>query len=309
MTTTQPLTLTSKNRDDILKPSPRVRVGLLGPLGENEKVCLDPRWIEPFSEREIEVIRIPVGSKNIPEILEHLDGLVLPGGDSNIHPFFYTGFYADFDNQDIQRDNYAFDLIKEAYRIDLPTLGICRGMQEMIVAFEGHLQTLDKGEYDHAQGYKAPFVNGYRCRKTMDNPAHPFLVQSKGILSKIYNEQTLQKNIEKLESNGFYRDGKIWVNSTHHEGTTLELWAGSKKLRETFIIEALAPDDVVEAISAIGKRFFVGLQPHFELEGVLRDMLFDNPQHGFVKHILDRHNEKIGHLKAALGPGFALLKR
>ncbi len=181
-------------------------------------------------------------------------------------------------------------------------------MQEMIVAFEGQLKPLDKGEYDHAHGYKAPMINGYRCRKTMDEPVHPLLIQPKGILSGIYNEQALQQYKDVLEKRGLYRDGELWVNSTHHEGTTLELWAGSKKLRETFIIEALAPDDVVEAMSAIGKRFFLGLQPHYELEGPLRDMLLDDPENGMIKHVVDRHRERTALLKAELGADFALEK-
>ena len=285
-------TLTSDNRNDLLKPSPNIRVGLLAPLDKHDEVCLDPRWEEPFTERGIEVLRIPVGSEDIPEILKNLDGLVMPGGDSNIHPFFYTGLYADFDDQDVLRDQYAMDMIKEAYRIDLPTLGICRGMQEMIVAFDGKLGTLDKEQYDHSHGYKAPVIDGYRCRKIMDERVHPFLVQPGGVLSKVYNEEALVKN-------GFNPGEELWVNSTHHEGTTLEAWAGSKTLRDAFIVEALAPDNVVEAISAIGKRFFVGVQPHYELEGPLRDMLLDDRKYGFVKHVLDGFRARTGALHAS----------
>ena len=66
------------------------------------------------------------------------------------------------------------------------------------------------------------------------------------------------------------------VNSIHYEGITQKQWASirNQTARNIFRIEALAPDGVIEGISATDKRFILGVQAHFELEGPLHEALF-----------------------------------
>ncbi len=253
-----------ESRNDILKPSAHLRVGVLAPLDECGGFCLDPRWAKPFEKAGIAVRCIPVGCENIAESLHNIHGLLLPGGDSNIHPIFYNPKIAEDnfsseEDRDIDRDKTAIALIQKAYDLDIPTLGICRGMQEMIVAFGGQLQKLDFSQIDHAAGYEAAkSETGQRCTEDMDKRIHDVEVQPGGFLDNIYTDKNFA------------------VNSIHHEGITEKQWASirNKTARNVFRIEALAPDGVIEGISAKDKACIIGVQAHFELEGPLHDGLF-----------------------------------
>jgi putative glutamine amidotransferase len=70
------------------------------------------------------------------ELLEACDGFVLTGGRANVHPSHYgedeTEAHAPFD---AQRDGVALPLIRAAVEAGAPVLGVCRGFQELAVAF------------------------------------------------------------------------------------------------------------------------------------------------------------------------------
>jgi putative glutamine amidotransferase len=74
------------------------------------------------------------------ELLEPFDGLVLVGG-GDVDPAVYGASPDTSHNYGIERDRDDFEiaLLREAHRIKLPTLCICRGMQVMNVAFGGTL--------------------------------------------------------------------------------------------------------------------------------------------------------------------------
>lgn len=247
MTTTH--ILDEDYREAMLATPDTLRVGIMACLDKNGDIGLCDRWAKPFEKIEMEVVKIPVGTENISEILECLDGLLMPGGHSNIHPSFYAGANAptEEDLYDYERDVYAIELLKEAYSLDIPVLGVCRGMQEMVVAFGGALEKLDDDPINHAQGYA--FDGDH---EKMDAPVHWVSVVPGGIFS------------------GLYRRTEFEVNSIHFYGLKEEGW----NLGDQFQIELLAPDGVIEAMSAKGKGFFIGVQPHFEWEGRLHDRLF-----------------------------------
>ncbi len=74
------------------------------------------------------------------ELLARLDGLLLAGG-VDVAP----EIYADVRHESVQasrpdRDAMEIALAEAAVRLDVPTLGICRGMQIMAVAAGGHLE-------------------------------------------------------------------------------------------------------------------------------------------------------------------------
>ena len=233
-------------------------------MSKTGEIAICDRWAAPFEKAGIGVQYIPVGEQNIDGALTDIQGLLLPGGDSNIHPVFYDpdiieDDLTDEENRNIERDKTAIALIQKAYDMDIPTLGICRGMQEMIVAFGGQLQKLDFSLINHAAGYEAAQnEDGQRCPQDMDKRVHDVEVQPGGFLDEIYTDKTFP------------------VNSIHHEGITQKQWASirNQTARNVFRIEALAPDGVIEGISAKDKRCVIGVQAHFELEGPLHEALF-----------------------------------
>ncbi len=70
------------------------------------------------------------------ELLEHCDGFLFPGGRANVHPEQYgheaTEAHGTFDHG---RDGVALPLIRKAVERGQPILGLCRGFQEVAVAF------------------------------------------------------------------------------------------------------------------------------------------------------------------------------
>ena len=82
-----------------------------------------------------------VGSKvDVCVVLSRLDGLLLTGSPSNVHPSHYGAEPRDPEIlYDPERDATTLPLIREAIRRDLPILAICRGIQELNVALGGTL--------------------------------------------------------------------------------------------------------------------------------------------------------------------------
>jgi putative glutamine amidotransferase len=83
------------------------------------------------------------GAPNITDIdalLGAVDGILLTGGRANVHPSRY-GVEADaqYEPYDPDRDAVALTLIRACVDRGVPLLGICRGLQEINVAFGGTL--------------------------------------------------------------------------------------------------------------------------------------------------------------------------
>lgn len=77
---------------------------------------------------------------DIDELLDLYDGFVLPGGRPNVHPEEYgqkaTEAHGTFDRA---RDRLVLPLIRALTERGQPYLGVCRGFQEVNVAFGGTL--------------------------------------------------------------------------------------------------------------------------------------------------------------------------
>ena len=79
-------------------------------------------------------------SSSLEELFETLDGLLFMGSPSNVEPRHYRGEPSeDGTLHDPHRDETTLPLIPRAVAAGVPVLGICRGFQEMNVAFGGSL--------------------------------------------------------------------------------------------------------------------------------------------------------------------------
>ncbi|PAU57086.1 gamma-glutamyl-gamma-aminobutyrate hydrolase family protein [Pseudomonas sp. PICF141] len=170
------------------------------------------------------------------DILDALDGILFTGSPSNIEPFHYKGpASAPGTAHDSARDAITLPLIRAAVEAGVPVLGICRGFQEMNVAFGGslHQKVHEAGPFmDHREDDSLPLEGQYA-------PSHLVHVQPGGVLARL----GLKSEIE--------------VNSIHGQGI--------ERLAPGLRVEAVAPDGLIEAISVIeGKAFALGVQWHPE---------------------------------------------
>jgi putative glutamine amidotransferase len=160
-------------------------------------------------------------------LLAQLDGLLLTGSPSNVEPFHYQGpASAPGTDHDPQRDATTLPLLRAAIAAGVPVLGICRGFQEMNVAFGGslHQKVHELPGPDLAVQYAA---------------AHAVTVQPGGVFEALDLPQVFQ------------------VNSIHSQGID--------RLAPGLRAEAIAPDGLIEAISVEhSKTFAVGVQWHPE---------------------------------------------
>ena len=84
-----------------------------------------------------------------------IDGIMLTGSASNVHPSYYSEEVLDPTlPQDPARDQTTLPLIREAVKRGVPIIAICRGFQEMNVALGGSLHQAVQavpGKFDHRE--------------------------------------------------------------------------------------------------------------------------------------------------------------
>src|SRR5579862_4995378 len=94
------------------------------------------------------------------DLLRRLDGILFTGSASNIEPHRYSGPPSDPGTlHDPARDATTLPLIRKAVAAAIPVFGICRGFQEMNVAFGGTLhQKVHEvaGKLDHRDDSSLP---------------------------------------------------------------------------------------------------------------------------------------------------------
>jgi putative glutamine amidotransferase len=175
----------------------------------------------------------PVGEIQL-ALLDRIDGLLIPGSPSNVHPSHYgTGETLTPDKHDPARDATTLPLIRAAVARGLPVLAICRGIQELNVALGGSLlQNVHDipGREDHRG-------NGDGSMEKAYGPKHTIAVT--GALARIVGAN------------------QIVVNSVHSQAID--------RPGEGLVVEAYAEDGTIEAVSDPNAPGFVlGLQWHPE---------------------------------------------
>jgi putative glutamine amidotransferase len=173
------------------------------------------------------------------ELLELLDGLVLTGARPNVHPSFYghdeTEAHAPFD---LGRDNMVLPLVRAMIEAGKPVFGICRGIQEMNVAFGGTL---------HPEVRDLPGRMNHRMPKGEKDPEvifakrHEVTFREGGVFHHLFGGTAAV------------------TNSLHGQA----VWEPGPRV----VIEGRAGDETVEAISIEGaSSFALGVQWHAEYD-------------------------------------------
>jgi putative glutamine amidotransferase len=180
-----------------------------------------------------------IGSKvDVCVLLDRLDGLLLTGSPSNVHPSHYGAEPSHPEIlHDPERDATTLPLIREAVRRDLPILAICRGIQELNVALGGTL---------HQRVHEVPGRLNHRSRRDSPDgpygPAHSVKLIAGGLLTSLAGT------------------AEVMVNSLHSQGID--------RLAPGLCVEAVAPDGQIEAVSLSEARFVVGVQWHPEYKAL-----------------------------------------
>jgi putative glutamine amidotransferase len=178
-------------------------------------------------------ILIPPLGEAMVGLLDTLDGLLLTGSPSNVHPDRYGGGASETPEwHDLERDHTTLSLIREAVDRGIPLLAICRGIQELNVALGGTLVQrvhVGFGKSDH-RGKGDTVAERYA-------PAHPITVS--GSLARIVGATA------------------VMVNSVH--GQAIDRPAPG------LVVEATAPDGTIEAVAMpAAPGWLLGVQWHPE---------------------------------------------
>ena len=180
-------------------------------------------------------VHIPLLPKKefITAVIENLDGILLPGCDSDIDPQYYgEDPHPRLGNVVPEKDETDLLVLSEAERLNLPVLAICYGIQALNVSRGGSLiQDID-AQVDnciqHQQG------------KPAARDSHEIRIDSPSVLGDLAGK------------------GSARVNSHHHQA----IKRVGRNLREI----ARANDGIIEGIEdSRPDRFAVGVQWHPEL--------------------------------------------
>ena len=173
---------------------------------------------------------------DLPDMIARLDGLMLTGSPSNVHPAHYdTKPSPEAEPYDAARDATTLPLIRHALEGGLPLFAICRGIQELNVALGGTL---------HARVHELPDRMDHRRPQHEDldvqyGPKHEIALTPGGELARLLAAENLT------------------VNSLHNQA--LDRLAGNLS------VEAVAADGTIEAVRVTDARnFALGVQWHPE---------------------------------------------
>src|SRR5437016_5116126 len=179
---------------------------------------------------------------DIGALLDAVDGIVLTGARANVHPArFGTEPDSRHEPFDLHRDDVALALSEACVAHGIPLFGVCRGFQEMNVAFGGSL---------HPEIRELPGRMNHRMPRLETGEIHPdpavifadrhdvHLVPG-GAFAKLFGKETIR------------------VNSLHGQGI---LEPGKR-----IVVEGVAEDGTIEAIRvADAPGFALGVQWHAE---------------------------------------------
>jgi len=163
--------------------------------------------------------------------LDRLDGLIVTGGNFDVDPAL---FGADTRHPKVttkdRRTGFEVAITKGALERDMPVLGICGGQQLLHVVLGGTLIQHIPDSVENALAHEQ--------LNPRNEPGHVVRIV----------EGTLLRRITGL--------AEMPVNSAHHQA--------ADAVPPGVVVDALAPDGVIEGIEDPRKRFCLGVQWHPE---------------------------------------------
>jgi putative glutamine amidotransferase len=176
-------------------------------------------------------LALPHDLQSVESYLGMLDGLVITGGAFDVSPELYgQKTTSDKVSTKDTRTQFEFAITRGAIERKMPILGICGGQQLLNVVLGGtliqHISDSIKNALEHEQ------------KNPRSEPGHEVSVKAGTLLSRIVGAN------------------KISVNSAHHQAVA--------KIAPGCIVNATAPDGVIEGIEYPAHPFCLGVQWHPE---------------------------------------------
>ncbi len=176
-------------------------------------------------------VALPHHASLATEYLDRIDALVVTGGAFDVDP----GLYGDADRHatvTLKEGRTAAELAltKDALARHMPVLGICGGQQLLAVALGGTLIQHIPDAIDASLEHEQP--------NPRHEPGHPVSVRSGTLLHRIVGTSEMQ------------------VNSSHHQAV--------REPGPYAVVNAVAPDQVIEGVEDPRHRFCLGVQWHPE---------------------------------------------
>ena len=176
-------------------------------------------------------IALPHDAALAADYLDRIDALVITGGAFDVDP----ALYGDTDRHDtvtLKEGRTAAELALTRGALDrnMPLLGICGGEQLLAVALGGSLIQHIPDAVDDALEHEQP--------NPRHEPGHRVVLRSGTLLHRIVGTDEMQ------------------VNSSHHQAV--------RDPGRFAVVNAIAPDQVIEGIEDVRYRFCLGVQWHPE---------------------------------------------
>ena len=173
------------------------------------------------------------------QIVAQLDGIVFTGGEDFAPAYYGKEEHEKLGEVNVTRDTYDLTLLKLATDRNIPTLGICRGLQLINVGMGGTL-------YQDLPAEKPSDIN-HRQEEDGTVPTHSVSVVEGSLMHQILGKKEIQ------------------VNTFHHQAID--------KLAPGLKIVGWSNDSVPELIEAYPHRQILGTQFHPEIFTAAGDAL------------------------------------
>lgn len=225
--------------DDIYARYPEARrqpvIGITGNYGELASKLGEGYYKSVVAAGGVPLIIPPIADTDtIINTLDRIDALILSGG-GDFNPLWageepHTGL----GGINGERDLPELLITRLAYNRQLPMLGICRGIQTLVMALGGKV----------AQDISGKAFVKHSQDADRSEPTHSVVLERDSTLYEIYSRQQLSAS------------PSIFVNSFHHQAVA--------ETGDRFRVVATAPDGIIEAVESREFKPILGVQWHPE---------------------------------------------
>ena len=215
---------------------PLIGISSYGRAGQRQTFSVPCEYVDVVRLAGGVPLVLPAVEGEIPEALDAIDALILPGG-GDIDPAHYGGVRHEANyGISTERDGFELGLARAALaRRDLPVLCICRGLQLLNVALGGNLVSHIPDHFGEKIVHRHPELRPV---------PHAVRIEANSRLATILGATELT------------------VQSVHHQAVG--------RLGDGLRAVAWSDDGVVEAVESERHPFLIGVQWHPEL-GALAD--------------------------------------